>query len=89
MAAQILNTFGLLLSIIGGVLLFRYGFPQPTHEEGAALGLENNTPLADGRTVAQHNEDIRKTRARYRCRSKTALGLIIIGFLCQLAAVWI
>jgi hypothetical protein len=88
MEAQILSTIGLVLSIVGGGLWFFYGFPQPMHEEGFGLGLEDGTVLPDGRTVAQHNEDVRKTRARYLCMSKTALLLIILGFVCQLLAVW-
>jgi hypothetical protein len=73
MDAKILNTVGLVLSIVGGALWFFYGFPQPTHEEGVGLALEDATPLPDGRTVAEHNEEIRKTRAKYLCISKTAL----------------
>ena len=64
MTAQTLNTIGLLLNIAGVILVFFYGFPQPTHEEGVGRGLEDGTPMPDGRTVAQHNEDTRKTKAR-------------------------
>jgi hypothetical protein len=88
MTAQTLNTIGLLLNIAGVILVFFYGFPQPTHEEGAGRGLEDGTAMPDGRTVAQHNEDIRKTKARYLCMSRLALGLIILGFLFQLWATW-
>ena len=88
MTAQTLNTVGLALNIAGVILVFFYGFPQPTHEEGVGLGLEDGTPLSDGRTVAEHNEDIRKTRARYMCMSRLALGLIVLGFLFQLWATW-
>jgi hypothetical protein len=88
MTAQILNTVGLVLNIAGVILVFFYGFPQPSHEEGVGLGLEDGTPLPDGRTVAEHNQDIRKTRARYLCMSRLALGLIVLGFLFQLCATW-
>jgi hypothetical protein len=86
MTIQALNTIGLLLNIAGVILVFFYGFPQPTHEEGVGLGISDGTPMPDGRTVAQHNEDVRKTKARYLCMSRLALSLIIIGFLFQLWA---
>jgi hypothetical protein len=88
MTAQTLNTVGLVLNIAGVILVFFYGFPQPTHEEGVGLGLEDGTPLSDGRTVAEHNEDVRKTRARYLRMSRLALGLLVLGFLFQLWATW-
>ena len=86
--AQTLNAVGLVLNIAGVILVFFYGFPQPTHEEGVGLGLEDSTPLPDGRTVAQHNEEVRKTRARYLCMSRLGLGLVVLGFLSQLVAIW-
>jgi len=88
MEAKILNTIGLVLSILGGILWFFYGFPQPTHEEGVGLALEDGTRLRDGRTVAEHKEQVRKTRGRYLCISRLALGLIILGFVFQLWATW-
>lgn len=88
MTAQILNTLGLVFNIAGVVLVFFYGFPQPTHDEGVGLGLEDGTPMSDGRTVAEHNEHVRKTRARYLCLSRLALRLMVFGFLFQLWATW-
>lgn len=88
MDAKILNTIGLVLNIAGGTLWFFYGFPQPTHEEGIALGLEDATELADGRTVAEQDEEIRRTKYRYRLISQSALVLIILGFIFQLWATW-
>ncbi|MGA7750983.1 MAG: hypothetical protein WCA63_12660 [Gallionella sp.] len=89
MTAQIINTIGLLLNIAGVILVFFYGFPQPTHEEGVSLGFGDVQPLPDGRTVGQHNEDVRKTKATYLCLSRLALGLIILGFVFQLWATWV
>ena len=88
MDAKTLNTIGLVLSIVGGTLWFFYGFPQPTHVESVGLALEDGTVLPDGRTVAQHNEQVRKTRARYLYISRLALALIILGFVFQLWATW-
>jgi len=79
-----LNVIGLILDITGVMLLFVYGFPQPTHEEGVAMCLEDNTKLPDGRTVAEHDVEVRTTKSRYLVRSRLALGLVILGFGFQL-----
>ena len=89
MSAEWVNTLGLASNIVGVVLVFFYGFPQPSHEEGVKVGLEDNTPLADGRTVAQFNEDVRRKKAKYLFRSRAGLGLMFIGFVLQLVATWI
>jgi hypothetical protein len=61
MEANILNTIGLVLSILGGSLWFFYSFPQPTHEEGIGLALEDGTVLPDGRTAQRgHSEGERQ-----------------------------
>jgi hypothetical protein len=86
MCATTLNALGLVLNIIGVILVFFFGFPQPTHEEGIGLGLEDGTRLADGKTVAEHNEEVRKKKKCYLCMSRLALGLIIAGFVLQLWA---
>jgi hypothetical protein len=83
------NTLGLVLNMAGVVLAFIYGFPQPSHEEGVGLGLEDATPMPDGRTVAQHNKDTRKQKARYLFWSRAGLGLMFAGFVLQLVATWI
>ncbi len=51
MTAPWVNTIGLLLNIVGVVLLFFFGFPQPTHQEGVHICVEDGTRLADGRTA--------------------------------------
>ena len=89
MSSQIVNTIGLLLNIVGVALLFRFGPPQPTFEEGVSLGLEDGNRLEDGRTVAQYNADVRKARTQYETRSRLALTLIIFGFAVQLSATWV
>jgi hypothetical protein len=88
MPTQILNTIGLVLNIVGVGLLFFYGPPQPSFEEGVAIGLGDATPLENGKTVAQHNEEVRKTKTKHSFLSRLALILIIIGFAFQLWATW-
>jgi len=88
METKIINSIGLILNIIGVVVLFRFGFPQPSHEEGSPIGLEANTPLKNGRTVSRQDEITRQIKNRYRCISGLALGLILAGFLFQMWAAW-
>lgn len=89
MLNQILNTTGLLLNIGGVALLFRFGPPQPTFEEGVGLGLEDGTPLKDGRTVAEHNAAVGKLKRQHENLSRLALVLIMLGFVLQLFATWL
>lgn len=84
----VLNSIGLVSGIIGVALLFRFGPPQPNLEPGVALGLEDGTELPDGRTVAEHNQDVARRRNRHSVISKFGLVLIAIGFAFQLMAVW-
>ena len=85
---QLLNSIGLALSMVGVLVIFRFGPPQPTHESGVGIGLEDNTPLADGRTVAEHDRDVERTKERYSCMSKVGLALVFVGFAFQLWATW-
>jgi len=82
---MLLTGLGLCLNILGVVLAFFFGFPQPSHEEGVALGLEPGTLLPDGRTVVQHDAQVQTRKRVYARLSYCALGLILIGFSLQLA----
>jgi hypothetical protein len=85
---MMLNRIGLILGMIGVVILFIWGPPQPSLEGGVGLGLEEGTRLPDGRTVAQYNRDVARLRQRHTCLSRIGLALIGVGFLCQLGATW-
>jgi hypothetical protein len=89
MYSQTLNSIGLLLDIVGASMLFKYGFPQPNFEEGVGLGLGLANVLENGKTVAQHNEEVRVMKGIYFFRSRLAMVLIIFGFLFQLVATWV
>lgn len=89
MISQIITTFGLVLDIVGAGILFIFALPQPSFEEGVSLGLEDGTVLANGKTVAQHNDEVRINKKQYVNISKSALALIIIGFFFQLIGVWV
>ena len=76
MTSQLLNTVGLLLGIAGVVILFIWGPPQPD--------LDPHTKL----TLVHEDEATKRLRRRYEVMSRVGLGLIGVGFLAQLAAVW-
>jgi hypothetical protein len=77
-------SWGLCLNMAGTALAFFVGFPQPSHDEGVAIGLEPATPLPSGETVAQRDKRIRRRKTLYYAGSHLALGLILIGFGLQL-----
>ena len=83
-----LNTIGLIANISGVTLALFFGYPQPSHEEGVASGLEDTTPYK-GTTVAEYNRTVAKRRRTYLTWSRTGLGLMIAGFALQLAAIWL
>lgn len=85
---QLLNSIGLTLSMVGVLIIFWFGPPQPTHESGVGIGLEDNTLLEDRRTVAEHGREVERTKSRYLCMSKVGLALVFVGFAFQLWATW-
>jgi hypothetical protein len=82
-----LNFAGLLLSFIGGCMLFKWGPPQPDLSESVGFAFEENTVFTDGTSVKQMKADARALRVRHERLSRLALGLIVFGFLLQLGAV--
>jgi hypothetical protein len=81
-----LNALGLVLGMVGVVLIFIWGPPQPSFEQSVAIGLEAPTVLADGKTVAQYDEVVAANKQLYKRMSQIGLALIFVGFGCQLFA---
>ena len=76
------------LGMAGVVVLFIWGPPQPSHDSGVGLALEDGTVLSSsGRTVAEHNRNVENRRRFYTGMSRLGLALIFLGFLCQFVAV--
>ena len=69
------NSFGLVLDIVGIVLIWLYGIPEPISHRGAQY-------LTTGLT----DEKEKKKAERFHALSKVGLELIIIGFVLQLAS---
>jgi len=78
-----LTAAGLCLNMVGVMLVFFFGFPQPSHEEGMGMELEDETPLPGGETVAQHNFWVRWRRKGYVGASHAGLAMMFVGFLLQ------
>ena len=85
---QLLNSIGLVLGMVGVLVIFRFGPPQPNLETGVGLGLEGGNVLPDGRTVTAHDRDVKRTRKLHSRMSKCGLALVFIGFAFQLWATW-
>jgi hypothetical protein len=87
--AQILNSIGLGLGMTGVIILFIFGPPQPSLEEGIGLGLEDgNVVDHTGKTVAQYNREVQKRRRTHSVMSKLGLALVFMGFGFQMWATW-
>jgi hypothetical protein len=84
-----LTAVGLVLGMIGGMMIFVWGPPQPSFPDHVGLSLEDNTPMGDGKTVKDLVDDEQRKRQKYANMSKAGLVLIIIGFAVQLIDAWI
>jgi hypothetical protein len=86
---KLLNVIGLIFGMIGVAIVFVWGPPQPNFESGTGLGLEANTPLPSGKTVAENDRETQLRKKRYSLMSRFGLIFLFIGFVFQLlATVW-
>jgi hypothetical protein len=90
MNSQIPNTIGLGLGIIGVIIVFVWGPPQPQLTPGVSLGLEDGTPIdKTGKTVGEYNQQVIRKRNIHTFMSRLGLILIMIGFAFQIWATWV
>jgi hypothetical protein len=80
LTARRLNTIGLALGIVGVLIIFIWGPPQPNFDEFVPLALE-------AQEFVHMAEDAKQLKRQYEIMSRVGLGLIGLGFLAQLAAV--
>jgi hypothetical protein len=73
--SNVVNSFGLVLDIIGAVLLWKYGLPESISREGHSYLI-----------MEQEDEAEKLKAARYDRWAKVGLGSIIVGFALQLAS---
>jgi hypothetical protein len=71
--SNIVNSIGLICDIIGAVLVWRYGLPEPISRTGAVHLILEQTDAAE------------KAKAkRFDCLARCAVALLVGGFLLQL-----
>lgn len=72
---------GVVMSILGTGVLFKFGFPQPDFSEEVGIALEDNTPVGNGLTAKEYGEEVAKKKRNYRIVSSVALMMIIGGLI--------
>jgi hypothetical protein len=82
---KLVNLLGLSLGMIGVLLIFIWGPPQPSFQQGTCISVEDGTPLPGGKTAAEVDIDTAKTEKHYRHMSDIGLVFIFFGFVCQFA----
>ena len=75
--AKLLNVLGLILGLIGVIIIFIWGPPQPDLKEGISR-------ITAGQDVVENDIRVKRERKRYNIMSKIGLGLVFFGFVFQL-----
>lgn len=88
MYAKLVGSIGLLLDLVGVILLFKYGFPQPDFSEDVGLALPDTNEYEGGMTVGDFARIQRKKKEVYKRISICSLVLIIFGAIVQGIALW-
>jgi len=72
-------------------MAFKWGFPQPDHDETLGLALEftDDEPHGDGRTHGQWRADQQKQKAQYKLMAQIGLGFMALGFALQVCGTWL
>lgn len=77
-ASNLINSTGLVFDIIGAVLIYRYGLPEPISRSGA-----NHLILE------QTNETEIAMAKRYDCFARCGILLLVVWFALQLVSNWL
>jgi hypothetical protein len=72
-----LNLIGLMLNVIGGLVIFKWGPPQPSFERHTLLSIGEDPVRA---------AEVAALERRHYVMSRVGLALIIVGFVLQLPA---
>lgn len=81
-----LNEAGLCVALFGGLIIFRWGPPQPSFQSYVAMSLESATPIGGGKTAGDVEQDAERQKRHYQVMARVGLGLIIFGFAMQAVA---
>ncbi|MBI9055462.1 MAG: hypothetical protein JEY96_16690 [Bacteroidales bacterium] len=80
-----LNRIGLILGMLGVIILFLWGPPQPKFEKGIGIMVEDTTVI-NGKSAGEHDLTIEKRIKKHRLLSSLGLIFIFLGFAGQLGA---
>jgi hypothetical protein len=86
MPAHPISVIGLVLGMLGVVIIFIWGPPQPDFQD--TYGPSSGSRMPDGRTAREHADDHERLKRRHNRLSRIGLGLIFIGFAFQLCDAW-
>ncbi len=83
--SQKLNRLGLIFGMVGVIILFIWGPPQPKFEKGIGIMVEDET-LINGKTAREHDSIIERRITKHKVFSSLGLVFIFLGFAGQLSA---
>ena len=76
---------GLVLNMIGVLIVFVFGFPQPDYDNGCCLGLELGTVIdSEGHTEGELEERNRRNKKWHKAWALLGLLYLLAGFGFQL-----
>jgi hypothetical protein len=82
-----LTAAGLVLDIVGVLIVWKFGWPQPNFELGTGLAVEDGTPVGpNGETAREMDEQKERREMKYRRWSLVGIALITAGFALQLSS---
>ena len=76
--SNIINSFGLILDIVGVIILFRFGLPPKVFRDGVI-------PKVASLSIQEKSKEYSKFK-RHKYWSYFGLSLLIIGFALQIAS---
>lgn len=96
MSAQILNTIGLLLDIVGVIILFRYTLPDAIRRSGLLMARNIDVVGSEDELTPEEREEDRVQMAQERKWRRSSarwswsgLLCLVTGFLMQIVAAWL
>lgn len=87
-----LSVIGLTLNMIGVILAFIWGHPQPDHSTSISIGvgkLPDDHVLENGETYGRFCKRLECQKRRYLLLSRMGLVFMFFGFAAQLASLFV
>jgi hypothetical protein len=91
LSARLLNRLGLIFGLIGAIILFLWGPPQPIFITGVMLTADRGSIIDQktGKTAEDYAKEVLALRKWHEIASKGGLILIIAAFGCQFIATYV